>query len=157
MFDAMLHNTVNATVVQGGEKINVIPGETILKLDGRLLPGYTPDDMVAELRPIIGDDIELELIRYDPGPPEPDMGLFDTLAGILCKADPDAIPVPLLLTATTDAKHFARLGIQTYGFIPMNLPEEFIFFNLIHAADERIPVEAVNFGTNAVYRALQLY
>ena len=156
MFDAMLHNTVNATVVQGGEKINVIPGEIILKLDGRLLPGYTFDDMVAELRPIIGDDIELELIRYDPGPPEPDMGLFDTLAGILCKADPDAIPVPLLLTATTDAKHFARLGIQTYGFIPMNLPEEFIFFNLIHAADERIPVEAVNFGVNAVYEALQL-
>jgi len=39
----------------------------------------------------------------------------------------------------------------------MNLPEEFIFFNLIHAADERIPVEAVNFGTDAVYRALQLY
>ena len=156
-FDALLHNTVNATVVQGGEKINVIPGEIIVKLDGRLLPGYTFDDMVAELRAIIGDDIELELIRYDPGPPEPDMGLFDTLAGILCKADPDAIPVPLLLTATTDAKHFARLGIQTYGFIPMNLPEEFIFFNLIHAADERIPVEAVNFGANAVYKALQFY
>jgi len=157
IFDAMLHNTVNATVVQGGEKINVIPSEIILKLDGRLLPGYTSDDMVAELRPIIGDDTELEIIRYDPLTPEPDMGLFDTLAGILRKADPDAIPIPLLLTATTDAKHFARLGIQTYGFLPMNLPEEFIFFNLIHAADERIPVEAMNFGTNAVYKALQLY
>ncbi|MAF85555.1 MAG: peptidase M20 [Dehalococcoidales bacterium] len=156
MFDAMLHNTVNATVVQGGEKINVIPGEIILKLDGRLLPGYTFDDMVAELRPIIGDDIELEIIRYDPTILEPDMGLLDTLASILRKADPDAIPVPLLLTATTDAKHFSRLGIQTYGFIPMNLPEEFILFNLIHAADERIPVEAVNFGANAIYEALQL-
>ncbi len=157
IFDAMLHNTVNATVVQGGEKINVIPGEIILKLDGRLLPGYTSDDMATELRPIIGDDIELELIRYDPGPPEPDMGLFDTLAGILREADPDAIPIPLLLFATSDAKHFARLGIQTYGFTPMNLPEEFIFFNLPHAADERIPVEAVNFGANAVYEALRLY
>ena len=38
----------------------------------------------------------------------------------------------------------------------MNLPEEFIFFNLTHAADERIPAEAVNFGANAVYEALQL-
>jgi acetylornithine deacetylase/succinyl-diaminopimelate desuccinylase-like protein len=155
MFDAMLHNTVNATVVQGGGKINVIPSEIILKLDGRLLPGYTFDNMVAELRPIIGEDAEVEIIRYDQPTPEPDMGLFDTLAGILSKADPGAIPVPLLLTATTDAKHFARLGIQTYGFTPMNLPEEFFFFNLIHAADERIPVEAVNFGANAVYEALQ--
>ena len=157
MFDAMLHNTVNATVIQGGEKINVIPGEIILKLDGRLLPGYTSDDMVAEIRPIIGDDTEVEVIRYDHPTPEPDMGLFDTLAGILRKADPDAIPIPLLLTATTDAKHFARLGIQTYGFTPMNLPEEFVFFNLIHAADERIPLEAVNFGANAVYEALKHY
>ena len=157
IFDAMLHNTVNATVVQGGEKINVIPGEIILKLDGRLLPGYNFDDMVAELRPIIGDDIELELIRYDPGPIKPDMGLFEMLAGILRKADTDAIPVPILAGATTDARLFARLGIQTYGFTPMNLPEEFIFSNLLHAADERIPVESVNFGANAVYDALQLY
>jgi acetylornithine deacetylase/succinyl-diaminopimelate desuccinylase-like protein len=157
MFDAMLHNTVNATVVQGGGKINVIPSEIILKLDGRLLPGYTFDDMVAELRPIIGDNAEVEIIRYDHPTPEPDMGLFDTLAGILRQADPDAIPIPLLLTATTDAKHFARLGIQTYGFTPMNLPEEFFFFNLIHAADERIPLEAVNFGANAVYEALKQY
>ena len=107
--------------------------------------------------PIIGNEAELEIIRYDPATPEPDMGLFNTLAGILRKADPDAIPTPLLLTATTDAKHFARLGIQTYGYLPMNLPEDFIFFNLMHAADERIPVEAVNFGANAVYKALELY
>ena len=157
MFDAMLHNTVNATLVQGGEKINVIPGEITLKLDGRLLPGYTSDDMAAELRPIIGEDVELEVVRYDPPTPEPDMGLFDTLAGILREADPEAIPIPLLLTATTDAKHFARLGIQTYGFLPMNLPEEFVFFETIHAANERIPVEAVDFGANAVYQALRLY
>jgi acetylornithine deacetylase/succinyl-diaminopimelate desuccinylase-like protein len=157
MFDAVLHNTVNATLVQGGEKINVIPGEITLKLDGRLLPGYTSDDMAAELRPIIGEDVELEVVRYDPPTPEPDMGLFDTLAGILREADPEAIPIPLLLTATTDAKHFARLGIQTYGFLPMNLPEEFVFFETIHAANERIPVEAVDFGANAVYQALRLY
>ena len=54
-----------------------------------------------------------------------------------------------------DTKHFTKLGIQTYGFLPMNLPEEFIFFNLVHAADERIPVEAVNFGSEAIYQVLQ--
>lgn len=154
-FDALLHNTVNATVVQGGEKINVIPSEIVLKLDGRLLPGYTPDDMMAELRQIVGDDVELELIRYDPGPAEPDMGLFDTLADILRELDADGIPMPLLLSATTDARLFSRLGIQTYGFLPMNLPEGFDFLQLIHGADERIPVESLDFGTRAIYKALQ--
>jgi acetylornithine deacetylase/succinyl-diaminopimelate desuccinylase-like protein len=157
MFDAMLHNTFNATVVQGGEKINVVPGEVIVKLDGRLLPGQTSDDMVAELRPIIGDDVEIELIRYAPVSPEPNMGLFGTLADILRDADPDAIPTPVLLTATTDGRLFARLGIQTYGFIPMNLPEEFLFFETVHAANERIPVEALHFGADAVYEALRRY
>jgi len=156
-FDALLHNTVNATVVQGGEKINVIPSEIVVKLDGRLLPGYVPDDMMAELRPLVGDDVELELIRYDPGPGEPDMGLFDTLANILRELAPEGLPLPLLLAATTDARLFSRLGIQTYGFLPMNLPEEFNFMQLIHAADERIPVESLDFGTEAVYKALQRF
>jgi len=157
MFDALLHNTVNATIVQGGEKINVIPSEIALSLDGRLLPGRTPDNMMAELRQVVGDDVELEPIRHDPGPAEPDMGLFDTLADIVRQADPDGIPMPLLLVATTDARLFSRLAIQTYGFLPMNLPEEFNFMRLIHAADERIPVESLDFGTDAIYKALQRF
>jgi len=88
-FDPLLHNTVAATIVRGGEKINVIPSEVTVELDGRLLPGYTPTDLMAELRRLVGDDIEFEVIRHDPGPAEPDMGLFETLAGVLREADPD--------------------------------------------------------------------
>ncbi|GAG22137.1 unnamed protein product, partial [marine sediment metagenome] len=128
-----------------------------LSLDGRLLPGCSPDSMMAELRQVIGNDVALEPIRHDPGPAEPDMGFFDTLAHIVRQADPDGIPIPLLLAATTDAHLFSRLGIQTYGFLPMNLPEEFNFLQLIHASDERIPVESLDFGTNAVYKALERF
>ena len=157
MFEPLFHNTVNATMVHGGEKVNVIPSEITVALDGRLLPGYTPDDLIAELRPIIGDEVELELVRHDPGPAEPDMGMFDLLAGILREADPNGIPMPLLLSGTTDARFFSRLGIQTYGYTPMNLPPEFNFAQLAHAADERIPVDAVDFGANAIYKVLQRY
>ncbi len=113
--------------------------------------------MMTELRKVVGGDVELELIRYGPGPAEPGMGLFDTLAGVLSEADPGGIPVPLLISATTDARFFSRLGIQTYGFTPMKLPEDFGFFQTIHAADERIPVEALDFGTDAIYKLLQRY
>ena len=157
MFDAMLHNTVNATIVHGGEKINVIPSAISLDLDGRALPGYTPDHMVEELRQVIGDDVEIEMVRHDPGPSEPDMGMFSVLADILREAVPGAIAVPLLLFGITDARFFSRLGIQTYGFLPMNLPDDFNFIKTIHAADERIPIESVNFGADAVYRLLQRY
>ena len=125
IFEPLFHNTVNATIVRGGDKINVIPSQIVLELDGRLLPGYRPTDMMDELRRIVGDEVELELIRHDSGPAEPDMGLFDTLAGILREADPDGIPVPILMSGVTDARFFSRLGIQTYGFLPMNLPAGF--------------------------------
>ena len=157
VFDPMLHNTVNATVLHGGDKFNVIPSEVSVELDGRLLPGYEPDDMIAELRQIIGRNVELEVLRFDPGPDEPDMGLFETLADILREFDPKGIPVPLLLSAISDARFFSRLGIQTYGFLPMPLPEDFNFSRTIHAADERIPIEALDFGTNAIYEVLKRF
>ena len=157
VFDPVLHNTVNATIVRGGEKVNVIPSEVTVELDGRLLPGYTPADAIAELRRLVGDDVEFEVVRHDPGPSEPDMGLFDTLAGVLREADPDGIPVPLLFPAITDARFFSRPGIQTYGFLPMKLPASFNFNQTIHAADERIPAEALSFGAGAIYKALQRF
>ena len=156
-FDPMIHNTVNATIIRGGEKVNVIPSEVVIELDGRLLPGFTPDDMKRELGKLLGKKVSLEITLHEPGPGEPDMGLYDTLADILRQADPGGIPTPLLVTGVTDGRHFARLGIQTYGFLPMKLPPDLKFAQLIHAADERIPVEAVEFGTEAVYALLQRF
>jgi acetylornithine deacetylase/succinyl-diaminopimelate desuccinylase-like protein len=155
LFAPLLHNTVSPTVLHGSDKFNVIPSQVTVELDGRLLPGFMPDDLFDEVRAIAGEDAEFELILNDPGWSEPDMGLFDTLADILKEADPDGIPIPLLLTGITDGRFFSRLGIQTYGFLPMPLPEDLNFTQTVHAADERIPVEAVEFGANAIYRALE--
>ncbi len=155
--DALLHNTVTPTVVRGGSQTNVIPTEITVELDGRLLPGFTPDDMLAELRPIIGDEVEIEITQFNPGPPPPDMGLYDTLADILRQADPQGIPIPIINPGVTDAAFFSRLGIQTYGFLPMNMPPDFDWWATIHNADERVPVSALEFGANAVYQALQRF
>ena len=154
-FDPLFHNTVSPTIVRGGDKINVIPSEINLELDGRLLPGFTPQDMLSELQQIAGDDIEFEIQRYDPGMLEPDMSQFNTLAEIICQADPLGTPVPLLLSGVTDGRFFNHLGIQTYGFLPMQLPDEFNFTQTIHAADERIPIAALTFGAKAIYQAIQ--
>jgi len=161
-FDPILHNTVNATIVHGGEKSNVIPSKIVLEMDGRILPGYNADDLLAELHQLTSDDVELDVRPAEPVPTEaavaePDMGLFDTLSNILREADPEGIPMPYMLPAVTDGRFFSQLGIQTYGFLPMNLPEGFDISRAIHAADERIPLEAMDFGTNAIYEALRRF
>jgi acetylornithine deacetylase/succinyl-diaminopimelate desuccinylase-like protein len=157
VFDPLLHNTASATVVRGGQTHNVIPGEVSVDLDCRLLPGFGPEDVSRELRALAGVAIDFEVLRYDPGPAEPDMTLFDTLGAILRDLDAAALPVPLLFPAVSDGRFFARLGIQTYGFLPMQLPEEMRFMELVHAQDERIPVDAVEFGTRAIRRLLERF
>ena len=155
--EGTLRNTVNATIVRGGSAVNVIPSEIEVELDGRLLPGFGPDDLLAELRDVVGDDIELEVLRHDEGPADPDMTFFDELAAVMRELDPDGVPIPMLLPAVTDARHLSRLGIQTYGFMPLLLPKGFPLAALAHAADERVPAEALRFGAEALFRAVQRY
>ncbi len=154
-FEPMLRNTVSATIIRASSKINVVPAEIEVELDGRSLPGFGPDDLIRELREVAGNDVELELVRHDPGPPDPDLDLFDVLADTLREADPEGIPVPLLQIGVTDARHLSPVGIQSYGFLPMRLPPDFNFLTLIHTADERVPAEAIEFGTDAIYRVLE--
>jgi acetylornithine deacetylase/succinyl-diaminopimelate desuccinylase-like protein len=157
MFDPVLHNTAAATTIHGGDSYNVVPGQVSVGLDCRLLPGFSPDDIIAELKTLAGNDIEYEVANFNPGPPDPDMGLFDTLADILREADPGSTPTPMLFPAVTDARLFARLGIQTYGFTPLNLPPEVNFEQLFHAADERVPIRALEFGADAIYSLLRRF
>lgn len=158
MLDALLHNTVNATVVRGGDKTNVIPSRIDLELDGRLLPGYTPDDIMAEVRKVAGDEqLELEVIRHDPGIAEPDLSLFPLLKELIQEADPEGVPIPAMVGGFTDGRMFARLGIQNYGCLPQKLPEDFNHSVTVHGADERVPVETLEFGTGVLFNLLQRY
>ncbi len=156
-FAPWLSNTATPTVVRGGEKLNVVPSEVTVELDGRVLPGLGAETLAAELAALLGPGVELEVLDFEAGRAEVDLGLFDTLAAVLRAADPGAVPVPMLLPAVTDGRFFARLGIQTYGFTPMKLPPGLDFITTIHAADERIPVEAVDFGARAISEVLIRY
>jgi acetylornithine deacetylase/succinyl-diaminopimelate desuccinylase-like protein len=155
--EASLRHTVNATIIRASDKINVVPSTIEVELDTRALPGFTPEQVMAEVRDVVGADVELELVRHDPGPPAPDLTLYEMLARILQELDPDGIPVPFMQPGVTDARFFAPLGIQTYGFVPLRLPSDFGFLSVVHAADERVPVSALEFGTEAIFRALQRF
>jgi acetylornithine deacetylase/succinyl-diaminopimelate desuccinylase-like protein len=62
----------------------------------------------------------------------------------------------MLLPGYTDARYISRLGIQTYGFLPMRLPPQ-IGTSLVHAANERIPADALEFGTNCLLDVIHRY
>lgn len=158
VLEPVLRNTVSATVVQGGDNDNVIPAEVTLKLDGRMLPGVYPSAFASEVRQLVGKNVELTYTTESISAlSEPDMGLFDLLAAIVKERDPGGVPIPFLLPAVTDGRWFNQLGIQHYGFLPMRLPDDFAFQTTIHAADERIPITALEHGCESILDLLQRY
>lgn len=157
LFMPILHNTVSPTTLMASDKVNVIPEEVTLGLDGRLVPGAKPEDLIQELKNLIGEETKIEVVKTEPGPSSPEMGLFDVLGDSLQELDPRGIPLPFVLSGVTDARFFSKLRIQTYGFTPLQLPEDFNFISTVHAADERVPVKALDFGAQAVYSVLQKF
>ncbi len=64
--------------------------------------------------------------------------------------DPRRATIPYMLSGGTDAKSFHELGMRCYGFAPLRLPPDLDFASLFHGIDERVPVDALQFGTRVL-------
>jgi acetylornithine deacetylase/succinyl-diaminopimelate desuccinylase-like protein len=155
LIGATIRNTANPTRLEAGYKDNVIPGRASATIDCRTLPGQA-DSFLAELREIIGPDIEIEHKHRQPAV-ETEFGgaLVDAMGAALRAEDPGARTVPYLMSGGTDAKAFATLGINCFGFAPLRLPPDLNFAALFHGIDERVPVEGLEFGVRVLDRLLR--
>ena len=143
---ATLRDTANPTMLKAGYKANVIPGTAEAVVDCRVLPGRK-EAFEREVDELIGPDVtrswERDLPSYET---TFDGDLVDQMNASLLTVDPDARIVPYMLSGGTDAKSFARLGIRCFGFAPLRLPPDLDFSALFHGVDERVPVDALEFG-----------
>ncbi|MCX6431771.1 MAG: M20/M25/M40 family metallo-hydrolase [Actinobacteria bacterium] len=152
---ATLQNTANPTMLHAGYKHNVIPGEATASIDGRVLPGYE-DEFDATIREIVGEDIIIETVNADIALEAPfDTATVDLMASVLRHEDPFALPVPYMISGGTDAKAFARLGVDCYGFSPLQMPADLDYWRLFHGVDERVPVDGLKFGVRVLDRFLR--
>ncbi len=154
MLGAVIRNTVNPTMLEAGYKVNVVPGEATAHLDGRFLPGYE-DEFLATLAELAGPDVQIEHLTKMGGLETPYDGLLaEAMTASILEEDPDAVVAPYLMSGGTDAKHWERLGIRSFGFAPLRLPADLDFTALFHGVDERVPVDALEFGARVFDRFL---
>lgn len=150
MIGAGIRNTTNATMVQGGYKHNVVPGTAEAFVDGRYLPGEE-NTFLSQVQNVVGDRVTVEPYITDRALEFPFEGdLIDAMTVALHGEDPGAHIAPFLMSGGTDAKAWSKLGITSYGFTPLQLPPDLDFTALFHGVDERVPVEALTFGSRVL-------
>jgi len=150
MLGATLRDTANPTMLKAGYKANVIPATAEAVVDCRVLPGRKAA-FEREVDEIIGPDVTREWISELPSYETSfDGDLVDAMNAAILSADPEARTVPYMLSGGTDAKAFAALGIRCFGFAPLRLPPDLDFSALFHGVDERVPVDALLFGTRVL-------
>jgi len=159
---AMIRDTLSPDIVHAGIKYNVIPGDAVVEVDCRILPGTTELQMRAEVERRLGPDLlpacEIELLVWGQPVESPAEGpLWDILVQTLRDHDPDAIPLPVMAPFATDAKATSTLGVPTYGFSPLRLDPDERFLERFHGVDERVSLEALRFGLPVLYDVVRRF
>jgi acetylornithine deacetylase/succinyl-diaminopimelate desuccinylase-like protein len=150
MLGAVIRHTTNPTMLGAGYKVNVVPGEATAHVDGRFLPGYE-DEFFATLAELVGENVSVSYVSRQHALENTfDGDVADAITASLLEADPGALVAPYLMSAGTDAKHWKKLGIRSFGFVPLRLPPDLDFTALFHGVDERVPVDALEFGARVL-------
>jgi acetylornithine deacetylase/succinyl-diaminopimelate desuccinylase-like protein len=146
LFLPTLRNTYSITKISAGVQHNVVPFRAEASIDGRYVPGHR-NDLLAGIRELVGPLVDVEIVQEGPAVqtrfdgPAP-----DAIRVAIEKEDPGATVVPACLPIGTDGKHFDRLGIRNFGFIPLPLPAGYDFASMFHGVDERVPISSLTAG-----------
>ncbi|MBO8142569.1 MAG: ArgE/DapE family deacylase [Firmicutes bacterium] len=132
--------TVNAGVIRGGDKINMVADRCEAEIDMRVPWGTRSEEVVAHLREMLqarGLEVEIESLRWrsEPNytlPSEP--VVQSVLWGIRQVSGAEVSPV--FQYASSDARHFRTHGIPTIQCGPGELDG-------IHGYNERVAVQDV--------------
>jgi carboxypeptidase PM20D1 len=137
----MVRTTLAATLISGGVKNNVIPEHATASLNVRILPGDTPEDVIAHLRDVIDDPaVEIEGTSWGAPPPpaSPDGPAFAVARDAVLEVWPDAVVMPGLIPGTTDSRHFKGVADEILRFVPQRLHVDLA--GGAHGRDERLAV-----------------
>jgi acetylornithine deacetylase/succinyl-diaminopimelate desuccinylase-like protein len=150
LVEPLLALTFAPTMISASQKRNVIPALCEIAVDCRLLPGQSPEAVEGIVREVLGSDIayDLDWLEAQGGTRSAlDTPLWDAVAAFVTETEPGAMPVPICSSGFTDS-HWLReaFGTVAYGFFPARAMPAAVAAQLIHSADERVPVDDLELG-----------
>jgi len=155
-YASMLRTSIVPTIIKGGFRQNVIPGDAEATLDVRALPDEDIPAMIETLRKLIADPA-VEIVpppsRGRPATPPSrlDTPMFAALEHAAQKMFPGVVTVPLMLTGATDSAQLRRKGVAAYGLGSVASDDD---RSRVHGNDERLSVEGLGSFVQFLYAAV---
>jgi len=117
---ALFQNTIAVTMLEGSNKVNVIPPIATALIDTRILPGERIEPWVRELTTVVQDErITIEpILTFEAVASPLDTEVAESLRGLVRRRFPDAVVTYPVTVGFTDSHYFRRRGINCYGFSP---------------------------------------
>jgi len=138
----MTRTTCVVTMLQAGHAENALPQSATATVNCRVFPGVSPDEVRRSLQQAIGND-EIEIAEVYPGLESPVSPLREDIRAAVSQAVHARYPGVRLIggmsAGTTDALHFRRAGVPTWGAAGIFMNPDEVFS---HGLNERVPIKA---------------
>ena len=156
-YNALLRTTCVATMLEGGQAINALPQLATARVNCRVMPGESVDDVKATLVRVLADD-QIAVTQIGPVVPSAPSALNEELMGSIEKLSrefwPGAVVIPTMSAGATDGSFLRNAGIPTYGHSGM--ASDVNDGGRIHGKDERVLVKSFYHGDEYLYRLVKM-
>jgi acetylornithine deacetylase/succinyl-diaminopimelate desuccinylase-like protein len=155
-YNALLRTTCVATMLEAGQVINALPQLATAKVNCRVMPGESVEEIKATLTRVADDQISLTLLGEVTlsAPSELNESILGAIEKVSREFWPDVVVVPVMIAGATDGSFLRNAGIPTYGHSGMAL--EAGDGARIHGKDERVPVKSFYQGNEYLYRLVKM-
>jgi acetylornithine deacetylase/succinyl-diaminopimelate desuccinylase-like protein len=154
-WNAVMRTTCVATGLDGGHAANALPQTAGARINCRILPDETPQDVEAALRTAIADE-KVEVSTTDAGGASPMSPMREDLLGatrtLTSQFWPGVATVPYMVMGGTDGSALRKAGIPSYGVQGIFYESADIRF---HGRDERVGVREFYEAQEFLYRLVK--
>jgi acetylornithine deacetylase/succinyl-diaminopimelate desuccinylase-like protein len=154
-WNAVMRTTCVATGLDGGHAENALPQTAGARINCRILPDETPQDVEAALRRAVDDPkVEITITGAHGASPMSPMrdDVFSVTRSLTSSFWPGVVTLPYMVMGGTDGRMLRQAGIPTYGV-------QGIFFDAadirFHGRDERLGVREFYEGQEFLYRLVR--
>ncbi len=155
----LVTNSYQLTQIQNPEKgsVNQVAQSAVAYYDCRLLPNKSEKPLLLKLMfRILDPRIKLTIVDESPTAEPTKLDEYYTnMKKAVQTVFPVAKVIPVLFPATTDNSYFRSVNVPAFGLLPFQLNKDMI--ESVHAANEKLPIKALNDGINVYVEFLKFY